>query len=85
MYCVILRRPLCFRPFVCNRILRGLASSDTADSEIPSAEVLSQPLAANKVIKPLVIPGLTSTQTRQSEFFQPKVKFRTFLSILGMG
>ncbi|KAL5970712.1 hypothetical protein TSMEX_001544 [Taenia solium] len=77
--CVMLRHPLYIRPFVCNRILRGLAFSDTVESETPSAEDVSQPLAAKKGIKPLVIPGLTSTQTKQSELFQPKVKSSAFL------
>ncbi|KAL5107117.1 28S ribosomal protein S35 mitochondrial [Taenia crassiceps] len=69
---VMLRHPLYFRLWFCNRILHGLASSDVAESEASSEKVVSQPLAASKGIKPLVIPGLTSTQTKQSEFFQTK-------------
>ncbi|VDM30524.1 unnamed protein product [Hydatigera taeniaeformis] len=67
---VVLRYLLCLRLPFFNRNLRGLAS-EVLESETP-ADVAPQPLQSKKEIKPLVIPGLTSTKTGKIETFQPK-------------
>ncbi|EUB58729.1 28S ribosomal protein S35 [Echinococcus granulosus] len=68
----MLRHPMYFSSSLFNRILRGLASSNLTEIETPSIDAVSKAVEDKKEIKPLVIPGLTSTQTRQIELFQPK-------------